>query len=270
MLSLDALRHHYEKLHHEATRLAGGLNELAQRAAVYHHIYEHSGGNHAFPLIAAHGALWARGYFRFGIRLGWIWSLTDLCSPQRRRLRLDKLAAFADAFRDINRRVCIETYTSYHFTAQFGGHPQACELIDPILNEALGRLHSARLCGKELPDAEKRLVFEAFFRHEQINVVGPSIAEAVAGFDWPAMRAVALRPVIRFAYFPWRRVLFFSDFSQVEERIGNGLQAFATATEVGWPYVESCLRRYEILSPTFFQNSVEHFARLRDRVLTMA
>ena len=144
MLSLDALRFHHENLHHEATRLAGGLNDLAQRAAVYHHLYEHSGGNHAFPLIAAHGALWARGYFRFGMRLGWIWSLTDLASLERRRLRLEKLAAFADAFRDVNRRVCIETYTSYHFTAQFGTHPQVGEFIDPTLNDALGRLHFAR------------------------------------------------------------------------------------------------------------------------------
>src|ERR1700720_4382664 len=118
------LEHAYKAIESEATRLAGGLTDLAQRATVYHHIYEHSGGNHAFPLIAAHGALWARGYFRFGMRLGWLWSLVDLASPLRRRQRLAKLAAFADAFRDINRRVCIETYTSYHFTARFGTHPQ--------------------------------------------------------------------------------------------------------------------------------------------------
>ena len=270
MLSHDALRHHHEGLHNDATRLAGGLNDLAQRAAVYHHLYEHSGGNHAFPLLAAHGALWARGYFRLGMRLGWIWSLTDLGSPPRRRLRMEKLAAFADAFRDINRRVCIEIYTSYHFTARFGTHAQAGEFIDPTLNEALGRLHAARQRGQELPDAEKRLVFEAFFRHEQAHVVGPSIADAVAAFDWPAMRAIALRPFIRFAYFPWRRALFFRDFARIEERIGNGLQAFDTAAEVGWPRVEACLRRYEILSPAFFQNSIEHFARLRDRILAAA
>ena len=270
MLSLDALRHHYQRLHHEATRLAGGLNDLAQRAAVYHHLYEHSGGNHAFPLIAAHGALWARGYFRLGMRLGWIWSLTDLASPERRRLRLEKLAGFADAFREINRRVCIETYTSYQFTAQFGTHAQAGELIDPTLNEALGRLHFARQRGQELPDADKRIVFEAFFRHEQAHVVGPRIAEAIAEFDWPGLRAIALRPMIRFAYFPWRRLLLFRDFSRIDERINNGLQAFAIAAEVGWARVENGLRRYDILSPAFFQNPIAHFARLRARVLAMA
>jgi hypothetical protein len=84
------------------------------------------------------------------------------------------------------------------------------------------------------------------------------------------MRAIALRPIIRFAYFSWGRMLFFRDFSQVEERIRNGLQAFTMAAEVGWSQVESRLRRYEILSPAFFRNSVEHFARLRDQVLATA
>ena len=56
------LEAYYDSLRSEAERLAGGLNDLAQRATVYHHLYEHSGGNHIFPLIAAHGAMWARGY----------------------------------------------------------------------------------------------------------------------------------------------------------------------------------------------------------------
>lgn len=54
----------------EAKVLAGGLTDLAQRAMVYHHLYRVSNGNHVFPLIAAHGALWAGGYFRYGLRLG--------------------------------------------------------------------------------------------------------------------------------------------------------------------------------------------------------
>src|SRR5882724_7526352 len=94
MLSLEALRHHHEDLHHEATRLAGGLNDLAQRAAVYHHLYEHSGGNHAFPLIAAHGTLGARGYVRLGIKLGWFCPPAGLPAPNRRRLGRKKRAPF--------------------------------------------------------------------------------------------------------------------------------------------------------------------------------
>jgi hypothetical protein len=267
MSSADDLRHHYDLLFREASRLAGGLNDLAQRAAVYHHLYQHSGGNHAFPLIAAHGALWARGYFRFGMRLGWLWSLSDVASPRRRQHRLTLLAAFADAFREINRRVCIETYACYHFTRKYGQHPHAGALIDPALIEALMRLHTARRRGHELPDDEKQLVFEAFFQHEQTNIVGPSIARAAQAFEWQTLRALALRPVIRFAYFPWRRMLRFRDFSNIDERITNGRQAFALGAQIGWPAVEASLRRYAILSPAFFQDSAAHFDRLREAAL---
>jgi hypothetical protein len=54
---MDELAREYEALTREGTRLAGGLCDLAQRATVYHHLFRASGGNHAFPLIAAHGAL---------------------------------------------------------------------------------------------------------------------------------------------------------------------------------------------------------------------
>src|SRR5262245_5220688 len=64
--SLDEI---YGFLHEEAVRLAGGLNDAEQRAATYRHLYRFSGGNHVFPLIAAHGALWSRNYFRAARRL---------------------------------------------------------------------------------------------------------------------------------------------------------------------------------------------------------
>lgn len=70
METVEQLQSEYDDLQAQATRLAGGLTDLAQRATVYHHIFEASGRNHIFPLIAAHGALWARGYFAFGMRLG--------------------------------------------------------------------------------------------------------------------------------------------------------------------------------------------------------
>ena len=66
---MNRLADEFAALTREAERLAGGLRDLAQRATVYHHLFRASGGNHIFPLIAAHGALWAGGYFRFGQRL---------------------------------------------------------------------------------------------------------------------------------------------------------------------------------------------------------
>ncbi|GAA0599662.1 hypothetical protein GCM10009416_42150 [Craurococcus roseus] len=61
----------YDEVRREATLMAGGIHDLAQRAGVYHHLFVHSGRNHVFPLLAAHGALWARGHFQKGMRLGW-------------------------------------------------------------------------------------------------------------------------------------------------------------------------------------------------------
>ena len=52
------LRAEYERFLHEGTRLAGGLTDLAQRAAVYHHVFFDSNRNHVFPLIAYLGHTW--------------------------------------------------------------------------------------------------------------------------------------------------------------------------------------------------------------------
>jgi hypothetical protein len=261
------LRWEYDRLRAEAVRLAGGLNDLAQRAAVYHHLFEHSGRNHAFPVIAAHGALWARGYFRFGMKLGGWLSWQDALDGELRRRRLADLAAFADAFRDVNRRVCIETYTTYHFTARYGDHPDVAELVAPDLLDVLNPMHAARRAGRELPDTEKRRIFQAFFLNEQETVVGPSIQAAVAAFDWPLMKFLALRPVIRFAYFPRRQPFWFRDFSRKEERIEKGLRAFDLAARAGWDTVESSLADYAVLPAAFFAGSARHFQSIRAAVL---
>lgn len=55
-----------ERIRARATALAGTTGDLVQRASVYHHLYADSGRNHSFPLLAAHRALWASGYFRVG------------------------------------------------------------------------------------------------------------------------------------------------------------------------------------------------------------
>ena len=268
MHSRDHLHECYRALAREAERLAGGLGDLAQRATVYHHLFEHSGRNHAFPLIAAHGALWARGYFRFGMRLGAALSLQHAFSPEVRRRRLAQLAAFADALRDVNRRVCVETYTTYHFTARFGDHPDCSEFVPAELLPSLCRMHGARRSGREMTTSEKRRVFEDFFLNEQATVVGPSIEAAAAAFDWPLMKFLALQPVLRFAYFPKRRTFWFRNFADQEERIERGLCAFDLAAAAGWKNVEAALRQYAILPAAFFEGSARHFATVRQSVLS--
>src|ERR1700761_5256374 len=106
-----------ESLRKEATVLAGSLGSLAQRASVYHHMFQHSGRNHTFPLLAAHGALWAKGYFQRGMRFGAAVASARAILGDDRRALVQSLQKFADDFRDINRRVCVETYFIYHLTA---------------------------------------------------------------------------------------------------------------------------------------------------------
>jgi len=268
MTSQETLHACYERHRNEATKLAGRLTDLAQRAAVYHHIYEASGGNHVFPLIAAHGALWAGGYFRFGMKLGCWLSLPSAFKPTRRRERLDGLAAFADEFREINRSVCIDTYATFHFTAEHGAHPDAASLVPIAKLDVLNRMHHTRRRGLQLSSAEKLAAFAAFFRSEQATVVGPRVAEALAAFDWPLMKFLALKPLIRFAYFPAGERLWFRDFSDADERIANGLRAFGIAERVGLATVERRLRDYGILPSQFWTGTARHFESIRAEVAT--
>ena len=200
------------QLERDATRLAGGLTDLSQRATVYHHLYEDSGKNHIFPLIAAHGALWAGGYFRFGMRLGQLCSLQFGFNSKKRRDALDALNSFADAFRDINRRVCIDTYVSYHLTKRFGNAYQLKEFLRPPILNALALVHDARENNRALTTQERKYVFKAHFLNEQDTIVGPAITAALEQFSWPIMKKASLSPVIRFAYLPRKQALGRTDF----------------------------------------------------------
>lgn len=267
-MTTTELRQAHQRLLDEATRLAGSPTALSQRATTYHHLFRDSGGNHFFPLIAAHGALWARGYFAFGVKLGHWLSWQYLFDADRRKRQLAALDEFANTFRDVNRRVCIDTYANYHFTAEHGEHSDAATILDPQLLDALNRVHAARLARRELSDGEKRYVFETHFLHEQASVVGPSLQAAVEKFDWPLLRAIALRPLIRFAFFREWQFFWFRNFACREERIEKGLRAFDLAASIGWDQVESALRDYDILPAAFFANPVGYFTELRTSLLT--
>ena len=265
--AMDMLARDFQSLTREAERLAGGLRDLAQRATVYHHLFRASGGNHAFPLIAAHGALWAGGYFRFGNRLAESLSWQYAWSPALRRQQLQRLEAFADAFRDINRRVCVDTYVSFHFTARYGEDERVVQYVSPELLSVLRVVHAARRAGKELPDNQKQEVFLAHFLDEQQRVVGPAIEKAVAEFDWPLVRFIALKPWVRFAYFPGGQRFWFANFADRQERIAKGMQAFETAASVGWRRVEQALRHYDVLPLKFFADPIQYFADFKTAFL---
>lgn len=260
----------YDQLKNEATRLAGGLTDLSQRATVYHHIYRASGGNHVFPLIAAHGALWAGGYFRFALKLGRALSWQYGFQPRLRRRRLEQLHQFADAFRNVNRQVCVDTYLCYHLTERFGDHAGLADFVPANLIDAYRLLHAARREDRTLSNVEKKAVFEAHFRHEQRTIVGETIRKAVAEFDWPVVKFLALRPPVRFAYFPNGSRLLFRNFADQDERITKGYSAFEMGSQVGWHRVEQALADYRTLPAAFFAGPVEYFQSLRQQILASA
>lgn len=230
----------------QAQQLAGGLSELRQRAGTYLSIYRASGGNHVFPLIAAHGAMWAGSHFAFGRQLAaWlVW--TRPFNRDLRAARLQQLAAFTDAFREINQQVCVHTWVNFHLTRKYASHPDLTNHLPDQLIEALARVHRAQQSGRTLSDREKREVFTAHFLNEQQTIVTPRIMKALAAFDWPLLKALALRPTVKFAYLQPNHWLRFRDFSNVEERITNGLRAFDAAAECSWEHVEETLERVVI------------------------
>ncbi len=257
----------YEDLQAEAVTLAGGLTDLAQRATVYHHLYRASGGNHVFPLIAAHGALWAGGYFRKALTLakGLAWQYAF--RPRLRRQRLEELDRFADTFRNVNRQVCVDTYVSFHLTARYRDHSEITKYIPENLLSAYRLLHQARIEDQPLTDAQRKTVFEAHFLHEQQTIVGETVAQAVAEFEWPLVRFLALRPPVHFSYFPKAKTLWFRNFSDQSERIANGFTAFDLGANLGWDKVEQALAEYHTLPSAFFAGPIEYFQSLRTNLL---
>lgn len=236
-----------DELRAEALAMAGRTGDLALRASSYLTLYRDSGGNHIFPLLAAHGALWGSGHFRRNIAAARRFAgAVTLVGGDGAKL-LQQCEALAEAMREINRRVCVETWFVYRLT----DHPELARrtdaLIPPALVDAMARLHAARRRGTRLPPAERRALFEAFFRWEQAAVVGPALTQAFARLNSRLVRYRAARPRIAFSYLP--RPLPFRDFADTAERIEKGLAAFDAGDAIGWDTVEATLSRYEVLTP---------------------
>ena len=109
------------------------------------------------------------------------------------------------------------------------------------------------------PSVKRRLYVEAF-NWEQANSVWPMVERTIRDVNDPIVRFIAFRPIVRFAYFPWHRVLVFSDFTKTAERIEEGLRAYAIAEDVGWAATERAIGKY-----SFMPLDVQRFFRELDR-----
>ncbi|MDR7091157.1 hypothetical protein [Cellvibrio fibrivorans] len=267
--NIEFLRAEYERIRAKGYLLAGDLNDLPQRASVYYHLYEDSGGRNVFPLIAAHGALWASGYFSKGMRIGRFLALQYCFNFTKMRDKMQLLSAFANAFRDINRRVCAEAYAIYHFSKLYGDAISSSEIIPSELLQILNECHSSQRSGNHFDYGQRLKLFSAFFLWEQETIVAPAVADAIKEFDWPLVKCLAMKPCIEFSYFGKGGGLQFFDFSSKVERIELGIQAFKLAEHVGVKHVkhvEQALQFYKILPLSFFKDTSLFFTRLQENL----
>jgi hypothetical protein len=256
----------YHRLRGEAIRLAGGPGDMPQRVALLHSIFIDSGGNHAFPEVALHGALWAYGFYERRGAISRMIAYRYFYDREERARRAYMLFEFSQGFKEANRSVFVDTYTNYWFSKRFGEAQGADAVLPGELLEALNRVHRASREGKSLSRAERGRVFEKALLFEQEKTVGPKVREEVSKFDCPVLTNLVLRPIVRFGYFPRLALLRFHDFGDTDERIEKATRSYELAEDAGWPSVSDAIRYQGVLPQRFFADPLAYADALRTGV----
>lgn len=263
----ETVRATYFELRAEAEVLAGRPDDIAQRAAIHHSIYRDSRGNHTFPQVALHGALWAYRFFETSGRLGDVLRHRYFYTRREREYRMGLLNQFAQGFKAVNRLVFVDTYTNYYFTQHFGHHPVAANLLHPDLLSALNGVHAARRSGTSLSATEKRHVYTQALLYEQELTVAPGVQAEIEKFDCPILRACCLKPVVHFAYFPRQTYFWFRNFADKKERIERAMRSQDLAEAAGWSTVVETMRDYAVLPDAFFHDRTGYIRDLKQSLL---
>ncbi len=253
----------YGDIRAEATRLAGGSGDIPQRVALLHSIFVDSGGNHTFPEVALHGALWAYGFYERRGTVNRLINQRYFYDREERARRSYMLFTFSQGFKDANRSVFVDTYTNYFFTKAHGDKPGAVEVLPDELLEALTRVHHAARAGRRLSRGERADVFRTALLFEQEKTVGPKVKSEVAKFDCPILTAIVLKPIVRFSYFPRRTFLRFRDFSDTDERIERAVRSYELAEAAGWDRVGGKIHLHGVLPPRCFEDPLAYADELR-------
>jgi hypothetical protein len=239
-LSAPALKAVHAEMTAVAEALSGQTRDAAQRAVAYLSVFEASGGNFMFPLVATHGSLWGVTHT---LRIE---DALVRLRPISRHGRIQGWLDALDAVRDINRRVFVEIFSTFYFTRYFGHHPAAGDLVDRELLDVYNRAHEAARTGTLLSWEIRRDDYFTVFTHEQDDIVDPGIQEAIAGCRPRSLVGLfgLVRP--RFLYFPPGKRLWFTDFTSVHERNREGIRALEFAEQVGSDRVIDAMGEYSI------------------------
>jgi hypothetical protein len=257
-LAPAALKAQYDALRARASILAGRPGDVPQRAMLMDQIYRDSKGNHAFPLVALHGALWAKNYFQ----------LADEAVPVLGAFsNRQELEQFDLAMQSANRSVFVDTYTNYYFTKLFGEQAGAEQFVDPTLLEKLRAMHRATGEGQTLTPEAKRALFEAALNAEQERTVAPAVDKAAADFHDELIQKMAFAQAIHFAYFGPTEELLIPHFEKREERVAAAMKAFDLAQKHGWDKVDASISGYHVLPKEFFADRQAYVAALEERLL---
>ncbi len=246
--TVDLAKAHAELIR-VGTALAGEPDSIGDRIAVHYSVYRDAIRNFTFPLLALHGAGWAHGYF------GLLDAVLPLYATLRFPLSWRKRDEFKrqmiramTGFKVANQRVLRDTFANYHFSRWYGMTPGADVILPRALLGMYNELHRLAGAAQPLTERRKRDLYEAAFQWEQKNSVWPMVERTIRDIRDPFVRAIAFRPIVHFAYFPRFRFLFFSDFTNTEERITEGRKAYGIAEEVGWAVTERAIGKYAFVA----------------------
>jgi len=253
----------YRTIRAEAVRVAGGPADIPQRVALLHSIYVDSGGNHPFPEVALHGALWAYGFYERRGTVNRLINQRYFYDREERARRSYMLFTFSQGFKEANRSVFVDTYTNYFFTKTHGDTPGADEVLPPQLLDCLNRVHHAARRTRRLTRSERVEVFTTALLFEQEKTVGPKVKSEVAKFNCPILSAIVLKPIVRFTYFPRSAFMRFHNFGDTDERIEKAVRSYELAEHVGWDRVSGTIHLHGILPSRCFEDPLAYASELR-------
>lgn len=254
----------FDTIRKEAVVLAGDPEDIPQRVAMLFSLYVESKGNHPFPLIALHGALWLHCFFKDVEKF-----LQHSPMPDRtRKARLETLDSFTRALKEANREVFIDTYTNYFFTRYFGEMEGAGVISGSDVVAMFRKIHAAAGTGEHLIGSDLKDAFTACLVWEQRNSVSPRVKEESMRIHCPVLQAFCLRPVVRFTYFPFLKLLCFKNFADPAERVSKAIESFDIAVSVGWNEVIESIKKYDVMSPDFIAEPHKYAQDLKLRILS--